>query len=54
MPAKNPRIAFNPSNPETKAQMERLAAEHFRTLSAEIEAACWAWIKSHEGQAPQS
>jgi len=50
VPAKNPRIAFNPQNDSTKEEMERLAQEHFRTLSAEIEAACWAWIKQHKEQ----
>lgn len=52
MPAKNPRILFNPKNQETRARMEQLAEQNFRTLSAEIEAACWDWIRKHEKAAP--
>jgi hypothetical protein len=48
LPAKNPRFPLNLQNPDTKEEMERLAQEHFRTVSAEIEAACWAWIKQHK------
>ncbi len=38
-------------DPELKERMTELAARHRRTLSAEIETACEAWVEQHRSTA---